>query len=252
MLAYRMSLASASHEVWIGCIALEVLLALVLVAKKNWRQYPFFSAYAFFALFQAAIAYALFEHRMLYFYAFCICEAIGIVLGLMVVREIFAVLFTPHPALRQLATMIFRLTVVALVILAGVATYVQSWDAKGFASAVLLAAEAARIMEVGLIMFLFACSSAFGLHWKQNVFGVALGLGLYGAVELVIVTLIPHTAPATSQVFSLIRVAAYGVSLLIWLGYFLAPEPVSVNVGEVPQQAQLEQWNQAVMELISR
>jgi len=252
MLAQRMSLASASHEVWIGCIALQVLLALVLVAKKTWRQYPIFSAYAFFALFQAAIAYALFEHRMLYFYAFCICEAIGIVLGLMVVREIFAVLFTPHPALRKMAAMIFRVTVVALVVLAGVAIYVESWNLRAFTSATLIAAEAARIMEVGLIMFLFLCSSAFGLHWKQHVFGVALGLGLYGAVDLVIVTLVPHTAPTTGQVFSLIRVAAYGVSLLIWLGYFLAPERVSVNVGEVPKQAQLEQWNQAVMELISR
>ncbi len=252
MLTQHMSLASASHEVWIGCITLQVLLALVLVAKKTWRQYPFFSAYAFFALFQAAIAYALFEHRMLYFYAFCICEAIGIVLGLMVVREIFAVLFTPHPALRKLATMIFRVTVVALVVLAGAAIYVESWNLRAFTSATLLAAEAARIMEVGLIMFLFVCSSAFGLHWKQNVFGVALGLGLYGAVDLVIVTLVPHTASTTGQVFSLIRVAAYGVSLLIWLGYFLAPEPVSVDAGEVPKQAQLEQWNQAVMELISR
>lgn len=247
-----MSLASASHGVWIGCIALEVLLALVLVAKRTWRHYPIFSAYAFFALFQAAIGYALFGHRALYFYAFCICEAIGILLGLMVVREIFAVLFTPHPALRKLATMIFRVAVVALIVMASVATYVQSWDAKGFASAVLLAAEAARIMEVGLIVFLFLCSSAFGLHWKQSVFGIALGLGLYGAVELVNVTLMPRTTPATAQVFSLIRVAAYGVSLLVWLGYFLVPERVSDNVGEVPKQAQLEQWNQAVMELISR
>jgi hypothetical protein len=247
-----MSLGSISHGVWIGCIALQVLLALVLVTKKVWRQYPIFAVYVFFALLQAPVAYTLFQHRVLYFYTFWICEAIGIVLGLMVVREIFAVLFTPHPALRKLATMIFQVAVVALVVLAGVAIYVESWNARGIANATMMASEAAHIMEVGLIVFLFLCSSAFGLHWRQNVFGIALGLGLCGAIELVNVTLMAHQTPATALVFNLIRQAAYGVSLLIWLGYFLAPEPVSVNVGEIPKHAQLEQWNQAVMELISQ
>lgn len=247
-----MPLVSVIHGVWIGCIALQLLLALVLVSKKAWRQYPIFSTYAFFSLFEAGIGYALFRHKVLYFYAFWICEAIGIVLGLMVVREIFTLLFTPHPALRKLATMIFRVAVVALIVLAGVAIYAESWNAKGIVNSILLAAEAARIMEVGLIMFLFLCSSAFGLHWKQNVFGIALGLGMCGAVELVNVTLMTHATPATRLVFTLIRQVAYGISLLIWLGYFLAPEQVSENVGEVPKRAQLEQWNQAVMELISR
>jgi hypothetical protein len=35
------------------------------------------------------------------------------------------------------------------------------------------------------------------------------------------------------------------------MGYLLAPERAATAV-EVPKQAQLEQWNQAVMELINR
>lgn len=246
-----MPLRSIIHDVWIGYIVLQVLLALVLLGKGTWQKYPYFSAYVFFNLLEAAATYAVFRNAMVYFYTFWICEAVGIVLGLAVVREIFTSLFSPHPALRKLATMIFRGAVVALVVLACVVIYMQSGDARGIANAVLLAEEATRIVEVGLIMFLFLSSSAFGLHWRQNVFGIALGLGMFGAVELTTVTLMTHVSPSAALVFSLIRGLAFNFSLVIWLGYLLAPERMTSSA-EVPKKAQLEQWNQAVMELISR
>ena len=247
----RMPLRSIVHDVWIVCIILQVLLALVLLTKRVWEKYPIFSAYVFFSLFEAGILYVLAEKAMLYFYIFWICEAIGLFLGLAVVREIFIKLFSPHPALRKLATLIFRVAVAALLVLAGGVIYAQSADARSIANAVLLAAEATRIIEVGLIMFLFLCSSAFGLHWRQNLFGIALGLGTLAAVELVTVSFVGHVSPTIAQALSLVRVSSFGASLLIWTGYLWAPERVSTT-GEVPQRAQLEQWNQAVMELISK
>ena len=51
--------------------------------------------------------------------------------------------------------------------------------------------------------------------------------------------------------FLFIRLLAFNASLLIWLGYLLVPERATSSA-EIPKQDQLEQWNQAVMELISR
>src|SRR5437899_1730489 len=251
MLAKHMSLQALIHDVWIVGIGVQALLVLAILAKRSWHKYPFFSAYVFFNLFEAAITYAVFRKGMVYFYTFWICEAIGIVLGLAVVREIFTNLFPPNPALLKLATMIFGVAVIMLVVLACGAIYIQSADARGMVNAILLAAEATRIVEVGLIMFLFLCSSAFGLHWRQSVFGIALGLGTWAAVDLVNVTMMPHASPTASLVFSLIRVLAFTFSLLIWFGYLIAPEHATSSA-EIPKRAQLEQWNQAVMELISR
>jgi hypothetical protein len=253
MLYYQkhMSMRMISHGIWFVGICLQILLALVLLTKRTWRSHSFFCAYALFNLFEAALTYAVFRRGLLYFYSFWICEAIGVVLGLAVVREIFTDLFSPHQALRKLATMVFRGAVVALILLAFGVIYFQSVDVRGIARAILLAAEAARIVEVGLIMFLFLFSSAFGLHWRQNVFGIALGLGMFAAVELVTVTLIGHVSTTTAQVFNLARSISFCASLLIWAGYILAPERDTSSV-EVPKRAQLEQWNQAVMELISR
>jgi hypothetical protein len=251
MLSKYMSLRLVIHDVWIVGIALQVLLAVVMLAKRTWQKYPIFSAYVFFNLLGAALIYAVFGNKVVYFYTYFVCESIGIVLGLGVVREIFTNVFSPHQALRKLATIIFRVAMVALVVLAGGVIYAQSGNAKSIAHAVLLAEEAARIVEVGLIMFLFLSSSAFGLHWRQNVFGMALGLGMFAAVNLVAVTLIGHVSSATAQALNLAHGVSFSTSLLIWLGYLLAPERATTAV-EIPKRAQLEQWNQAVMELISR
>ena len=245
-----MPLGSLIHDLWIGGIALQVLLTAILLAKRAWQKYPFFTAYIFFNLFETAATLSVYRMRV-YFYAFWICEAICIVLGLAVVREIFTNIFAPHAALRKLATLIFRLAVVALILLACGAIYEQSANARGLGNGVSLASEATRIIEMGLIMFLFLSSSAFGLHWRQSEFGIALGLGTCAAVELVNVTLMPHLSHEVGQIFSLVRSLSYNGSLLIWLGYLLAPPERPANTVDVPK-AQLEQWNQAVMELINR
>jgi hypothetical protein len=251
MLDEHMSLPAITQEVWFGSIVLQVLLAVVVLTKQTWRSYPAFSSYVFFSVFEAGVI-AVVNHRgMGYFYTFFAFEAIGIVLGLAVVREVFTNLFSPHPALRTLATVTFRVAVVALIVLACAVFYAESGNAKGLASAIMRAEEAARIVELGVIMFLFLSSSAFGLHWRQNEFGIALGLGTCAAVELFNVTLIPHVSKEAAQAFGLLRSFSFNLSLLIWLGYLLVPERAPSSA-EIPKQAQLEQWNQAVMELISR
>ncbi len=246
-----MQMRSIVYDFWIVSVVLQVALALALLAKRTWQNFPAFTAYVFYSVFEAAAIYAVFHRGMVYFYTYWTCEAIGIFLGLAVVREIFTSLFSPHPALRKLAAMVFRVAVVALLILASAVIYAESGNARGIADGVLLAQEAARVVEVGLIMFLFLSSSAFGLHWKQNVFGMALGLGLFGAVELVTVTLIGHVSIPIASAFNLVHGLSFCTTLLIWLGYLLVPERATSGA-EMPKQAQLEQWNQAVMELISR
>jgi hypothetical protein len=251
MLNEHMSMPAITNEAMIGGIVLQVLLTVVVLTKRTWQSYPAFSAYIFFGVFATAVTSVLRYRGIRYFYPFWVCEAILIVLGLAVVREIFTNLFSPHPALRKLATVTFRVAVVGLIVLACVVYYAESGNARGLARGIMLAEEAARIVELGVIMFLFLSSSAFGLHWRQHEFGIALGLGTCAAVELFNVTLIPHVSKDAAQIFGLVRSLSFDLSLLIWLGYLLVPERATSSA-EIPKQDQLEQWNEAVMELISR
>jgi hypothetical protein len=108
--------------------------------------------------------------------------------------------------------------------------------------------QGTRIAEVGLVVFLFSFSGVFGLHWRQSIFGMALGLGVFVSVELIGITLRAHYGNVAMPVFTVARSLSFNFSLLIWLGYILAPE--RVTIAALPKRAQLEQWNQAVMELI--
>ncbi len=250
-----MSFSTVIHDVWSIGLVLQVLLAVVLISRGVWRKFPVFAAYTLFSLLETAVLYGVFHRPLLYLYLYVIGESILFLLGLALVYEIFVHLFTAQPALRKMASLVFRVVVVLLVLLAGGVLYFKAPliapHGSGGISALLIVEEAARLLQVGLIMFLFLFSSAFGLHWRQHVFGVALGLGISSVVELVAVTMALHSGPTLMKALNLAHVASFDLSILIWLGYLALPERVASSA-EVPQRAQLEQWNQAVMELINR
>ncbi len=250
-----MSFSTVIHEVWFLGLVLQVLLAVVLMVRGMWKKFPIFTTYTLFSLLETAVLYAVFRNQVLYTYFYVIGESVLYILGLALVYEIFIHLFAAQPALRKMAGMVFRVVVFLLVLLAGAVLYLKAPliapHGSGGISALLIVEESARLLQVGLIMFLFLFSSAFGLHWRQHVFGITLGLGIATVVELVAVTVALHAGPTLVKVLNLAHVASFDFSIMIWLGYLALPERVT-NRADVPHRAQLEQWNQAVTELISR
>jgi hypothetical protein len=236
-------------------MVLQIPLAAVIVAKKLWRTFPVFATYALSNILATAILYLIRALTLSFspypfFYAYWICEAVAVLLGFGLVYEVFRRIFAPYSSLRRLARVTFQWVLVGLVLLSAAAVYAQSsGEQNPLMGAVLVLEEATRIVEVGLLMFLFLFSKAFGLHWRQHIFGIALGLGIFVAVELAGVTMRAHVGPAAYAGFALARILAFATSLLIWTGFLLIPERVA-NIAQMPKRAQLEQWNQAVMELI--
>ncbi|HEX2329791.1 MAG TPA: hypothetical protein VHN74_13780 [Candidatus Angelobacter sp.] len=241
--------SSAQAAVILG-LALEIALVAALLLKRAWRRFPIFTMYASFVLAENAAAFALYRQPRIYLYMYLIGESIAIVLGLGVAYEIFRDLFTAHAALRRMAVTVFQVSTGALFLLAASVLYYQaSSGATGFARALNMAEEAARIIEIGAIVFLFIFSGAFGLHWRQSTFGIALGLGLFVATKLAALAILPYTSKGITDFVSMIAGFSFDLSLLIWLGYLLVPEHAPATT-ELPQPSQLEQWNQAILELI--
>jgi hypothetical protein len=223
-----------------------------MLAKKLWGKFPFFFAYMLSSFLSSAGLYALRGRPITYFYVYWVCEAIGLLLGLAVIYEVFRKLLQPYAALHKLAANVLLLTVALLVASSCFVAYAQpSAERSPLAAGILVGEEATRIIEIGLLMFLFIFSTAFGLHWRQQAFGIAVGLGLFVAVELIGVTARTRLGVAALDVFTVVRMLAFNISLLIWTGYLVVPEKAT-STQELPQRAQLEQWNQAIMELINQ
>lgn len=228
------------------------MLVLILLVKKLWNRFPVFLAYSVFCFATAAGLYAIRGLPFAYFYAYWMCEGLGLLLGLGVIYEVFKKLLHPYAALHRMAAIVFQLAAVLLIGSSCVVAYVQpSAERSSFMAGILVAEEATRIIEIGLLVFLFIFARVFGLHWRQQLFGIALGLGLFVAVELIVVAVRAHLGIAAAEIFSAVRMMAFNLSLLIWIGYLLAPERVT-SPAEMPKRAQLEQWNRAIMELINQ
>jgi hypothetical protein len=243
---------SLIHSFWMVEIGLQALLAAVLLYRGKWRKFPLFTAYTLFNLLEAALAFCVSTNGMLYFYTYWICEAITTILALAVVYEIFTSVFSAHGALRRLSNTVLGSAVVVLVVLGIFVMFTQQQaESASIGSPILVVAESARFIEVGLLMFLLLFSTVFGLHWKTHVFGIALGLGVFAAVDLVNMTLRSYFGHGAADILNLARVAAFCLSILLWTLYLSAPERDAMKA-EMPKHAQLEQWNQAVMELINR
>lgn len=243
------------YALWLTGLALQPLLVAVLVFRKTWRKFPLFTAYAVCSLVGDAFLYVVNPnlhrnvHVPYYFYLYLAYEVVAVVLALGVIYETFTELFCSHRALRSLAWLAFRIVCVVLVILGAAVVYSHTpINEKGISAGVLVVEEASRIVEVGLIMFLFLFSTAFGLHWRQHMFGIVLGLGISAAVKLATITIGPRSY-TSAGVFTVASMLFFDFSLLIWIAYLLAPER-AFQEAEMPKQSQLEQWNQAVMELI--
>jgi hypothetical protein len=237
---------------WVLSVLLNGGLVAVLIGKGSLRRFPFFGGYAVFTLFANGLLYfvKVKGSPLTYFYAYWICEAVGVMLGFAVVYEVFGRLLTPYPALRRLALLIFQWSIMVLVLMGCVILYAQSAaESDKLVAAVRVVEEATRIIEVGLLMFLFLFSTAFGLHWRQCVFGMALGLGIFATVELVGITMQNYLGAAVNSSFAMVRPIAFNVSLMVWAGYLLAPEK-EASPAEAPHHGQLEQWNQVLTEFI--
>ncbi|HXB21394.1 MAG TPA: hypothetical protein VNV88_08435 [Candidatus Solibacter sp.] len=235
---------------WILSLVLNCGLVAVLMGKGSLRKFPFFGTYAIFTLFASGLLYLVQGFRVTYFYTYWICEGVSVILGFAVVYEVFGRLLTPYPALRRLALSIFQWSILVLVLMGCVVVYAQSGAQQNkFVAAVMVVEEATRIIEVGLLMFLFLFSTAFGLHWRQSVFGMALGLGIFATVELVGIAMRNYWGAAIHSSFAVVRAVAFNISLMVWAGYLLAREKETSPV-EAAHRGQLEQWNQVLTEFI--
>ena len=242
---------SLIYGLWFAGMALQATLGAVLLVKRIWAKFPIFTAYSLVNFLETVVLYTLRLQKHPYLYTYWFFQFVSLLLGLGVVYEIFAYLFSLHPALRTVATRVFGVTLAILVLLACLLIYVQMPAREtGITHAIWVVEEAVRTLELGLTLFLLVFSSVLGLHWRQSAFGIVLGLGLFAAVDLTSVMIMSHVDISAARIFSLFPMVAFNLSLIVWIGYLVAPE--RAVTGELPKREQLEQWNQAVMELIGQ
>ena len=115
----------------------------------------------------------------------------------------------------------------------------------------LLLERSVRVMQCGLLAFLFLISFHFGLSWQSHIFGIALGFGVFASIELVAIAVRAQMGLVANTAYSQVNSAAYSCGVLIWVCYLLAPKPAPQYMSMIHHN-DLEKWNQALLQLLER
>ena len=206
-------------------LAAPVILAGVVVAmykRRLHRAYPYFFVYALFQVVQAPLLLVLYMRSYkVYYYAYYATVAVSVVVSVAVFWDIFKNALGLYEHLGKLANTVFWWSVVVvagLVVLMHPNSYLsqEGWYGSWIHSGV----SASRVAQCALILLLFFFRKYLGISRGNVVFGIALGFGLFAAVNMVVFGEWRHhydMARALSRVNSL----TYLVATLIWLAYAL-------------------------------
>lgn len=241
--------AAVTYALWVAPITALACIIVRKALKDTFRQYPFFLAYAAGVVAGSIVEIYLYHSHISYmqfFTAYWAEQTILVLLSYAAIYEVFKKLLSRYTAITPLSkNLLFFMTAVLLL---GVGAWAANWSAT-FVQTVLMLQQACRLLQVAMLIVIFALAMFFGLQWRQNAFGIALGFGLYGSVGLIDLTL-RRWNMIGADAFTRIDAFAYNCVALLWLAYLYYPERQPVT--RVLPATSINDWNQALGELLQR
>ena len=212
-------------------IPLVFLCALlcVLVARRSFRSFPWFTAYVFFAVCAGIARFFVRNRPPDYFYTYWITEGGYALLGICVMYEAFKRVFgnlgrSGWP----------RLVFPIMVVLSAVLTYgrVSAFPMglhmhNHLINAIILGEIAVRFLECLIFATLVTLVPIVGLQWRQYPFGVAMGFGIYSTTALLTTIRFSILGLEYHFFWGWALIVSYTCAVLIWLWFFSAKEKPS-------------------------
>jgi hypothetical protein len=240
---------------WWLSFVLQVAIALGMFRRRLSREMPVFLGYTIFHLIQFVAEMVAYKTSYaVYFYVYWTTEVFDALITFLVIQEIFSIVFRPYEALRRAGVLLFRCTLLLLVGIA-IVTAIGGSSNPGITARVhaLNAIQRGTLfVQAGMFITLIIFSRAFGLTWRNYVFGISLGFGVMACVSGIPAALVTHVPPPYFDWFRAATGYGFFLAILVWVYYIVAPSS-SVRVDNSQIDASpLKDWNRALEGLINR
>ena len=235
-----------SYVSWVLGPVLQAVVLGFMVRRKVHKVYPRFFSYVVFQILKSGVLFLIFRDRPEnYFDAYWTGNAISVLMAVTVLDEILHHLLKQYGGIQSLASLIFRWACGLLLLISIVSAFSsQATGADRVVSAVLSFDRSVRVMQCGLCFLLLILCRYMKNCWRQHVFGIALGFGIFASIELMLVSILMYFGDGPAATISLIKSAAYNGVTLLWI-FWLRRE--SESVVEIEPAPQLRGLNVALL-----
>ena len=206
---------------WLAGPLLQITLLIFMVRRESHRVFPRFFSYILFQTLKSAclfLAYRYFPES--YFNAYWTGNAVSVIFTVAVMDEILRSLFKEYGGIQILGTTIFRWSCGLLFLFAILGAFSGSETAGDRVVAAVFAFDrSVRLMQVGLFLLLMLLCRFLRNYSRQQVFGIALGFGVFASVELILVSFVMWYGNGEAVIISLLKSTAYNAVTVVWIGY---------------------------------
>lgn len=229
-----------SNLSWLAGPALEITLLIFMIQRKLHVAFPRFFSYIVFQIVKSGalfVTYRYFNDNYdNYFDAYWTGNAISVLLAVTVMDEILRHLFKEYGGIQTLGMIIFRWACGLLLVVAVVgALSSHEGSADRIVAAVLAFDRSVRLMECGLFFLLMLLCRVLKDCWRQQVFGIALGFGIFASIELILVNVAMRYGEGSAPAVSLVKSVAYNAVTLLWIVYLKQQRQVAPVAKFVPR-----------------
>ncbi|HTZ97379.1 MAG TPA: hypothetical protein VMB18_13340 [Terriglobales bacterium] len=249
------------HALWIVHVVVEAILLAILVRRDVRRQFPIFFLYIAWDValnsLLVLLDYSGLKYAGYYYHEVYRVDTTGdAILIFCVLYELFSHLVGDYPVLKNTGSSLYRQTVLFFLAVA----LVLAWYAPAYSPEMLIPnlavlQRSARLLQCGLLTFLFMFAHSFGLSLKSRMLGIALGLGITATIGFVLAAIRVHLTAVLGPTFpkgimELIHQMGDLAAVGIWMAYALAPESRRIDVFPTLPDDNLQGWNSALRRLL--
>ena len=222
------SITSLTSWLWYGTLAAQPILLLIIFWRGGHKKHPWFPRYLVIDFLGSIFLLSVADYKeyVASFYLLAIftaCCKAGVLVG--VIHHVFA----PYEELPRgtMARLVIGI-VSAIGILSGIIFHSHARNLDNSMNFLRTAdsALAAAILCGFWIVVIYA--RKLGLYWRSQTVGVAVGFLFHSscqtATKIILLTAHPEAAIWVRNIGQL----SYLITLLIWMGYMLVPEPAHV------------------------
>ena len=213
--------------VWVAFL-LELLILGRGIRYRLFLRFPLFFSYLTYIFLQSIVLYAIFQKApQHYANAYWYCEFVALVLGSLILFEIYRIALRPYPGTARIARnlLFFVFAMTFAKVLVNQSFGAVYWPATTTAELErnLRVVQGFAILAIVVVWFLYS------IPRDRNLKGILCGYGLFVACTIVQLSLLAHLGSSFDRLWSYAQPFSYVIVLCVWAVTLWAPAPEAIS-----------------------